>query len=492
MWRILKRRLKHIALAGLLVLLFFWLRHNTSGKLDTNPTVTVSKSIEPTLTVIIQDFDPNVNTLYESINYIAGNFTHVKVLVISQNLPYPPVRIPRLPNVKLLILSMDIRNPLNLTRPEYHITSDFVLFLPDGTLLSTAFMRQFNNFVSSFGEQINNVYAIPIERSILKCHGLIFTVRKWTLELGEVLNSKNCGYVSGSHGILLRTKQLYSLANPFITPSFMSLYIQLSQRYIKAFITEDMNLSQLNSKKLDPQLIWQQKQFHIQQLKHLYHKIGVKLVIRDQKHEDWYGCHKDSTRCFDTVYNDMPEYLYHDRWTPPCCLKNLRICAKHVFSILDKCKVRYWLEGGSLLGAVRYSDIIPWDYDIDIGIYEEDLIKCDQLVRMSQESFVDDDGFSWEKALEGDFYRVQFSETNHLHVDIFPFHSKNGIMTKNTWFETHRQDTEFPERFLKPLTHIKFAGMEVSAPNSVREFLEYKFGKGVIESPKYPNAQLVV
>ena len=38
--------------------------------------------------------------------------------------------------------------------------------------------------------------------------------------------------------------------------------------------------------------------------------------------------------------------------------------------------------------------------------------------------------FVWERATEGDFFRVQYSQTNHVHVDIFPFRNENGIMTK--------------------------------------------------------------
>ena len=60
-------------------------------------------------------------------------------------------------------------------------------------------------------------------------------------------------------------------------------------------------------------------------------------------------------------------------------------------------------------------------------------------------------------------------------------------MTKKTWFKSHKQDREFPERFLKPLTKIRFIGTLVSAPNNVKEFLEFKFGKGMIENPQYPN-----
>ena len=41
-----------------------------------------------------------------------------------------------------------------------------------------------------------------------------------------------------------------------------------------------------------------------------------------------------------------------------------------------------------------------------------------------------------------------------LILDIFPFYEKNGVMTKDTWFRTHRQDTEFSVKYLKPLQKL--------------------------------------
>ena len=136
--------------------------------------------------------------------------------------------------------------------------------------------------------------------------------------------------------------------------------------------------------------------------------------------------------------------------------------------------------------------MIPWDYDVDIGIYQHEISKCSYLVEAEKhsnagKSFVDNQGFTWEKATEGEFFRIQYSQYNHLHVDIFPFFEKDGVMTKKTWFETHRQDREFPAHYLKPLETIDFIGIKASAPNNVRDFLEFKFGKGVIENPQYPN-----
>ena len=64
-------------------------------------------------------------------------------------------------------------------------------------------------------------------------------------------------------------------------------------------------------------------------------------------------------------------------------------------------------------------------------------------------------------------------------------------MTKDYWMPNHPQDCEFPEHYLKPLEKIKFVEWEASIPNHRREFLELKFGAEVIESPQYPDPDIV-
>ncbi|ADH86496.1 LicD family protein [Desulfurivibrio alkaliphilus AHT 2] len=43
--------------------------------------------------------------------------------------------------------------------------------------------------------------------------------------------------------------------------------------------------------------------------------------------------------------------------------------------LLNKHGIRYWLDSGSLLGLVRDGAEIPWDSDIDLGIWADDMAR---------------------------------------------------------------------------------------------------------------------
>lgn len=95
---------------------------------------------------------------------------------------------------------------------------------------------------------------------------------------------------------------------------------------------------------------------------------------------------------------------------------------KFIDKVCRENDIQYFLAGGSLLGAIRHHDVIPWDDDIDVGMlrgdYEKFLKVCPGLVP---------DTMTYEDA--------NGESGSHYHFD--------KIRLKNTYFST-RYSSHFP------------------------------------------------
>lgn len=103
-----------------------------------------------------------------------------------------------------------------------------------------------------------------------------------------------------------------------------------------------------------------------------------------------------------------------------------RICEKH--------NIKYFLVGGSLLGAVRHKGFIPWDDDLDFGMLREDFEKFRQVApnelnpRYSYQSYETEpeSHYIFDKIrLKDTFFTTKFSDLfeieNGLFIDILVY-----------------------------------------------------------------------
>ncbi|XP_074596245.1 ribitol 5-phosphate transferase FKRP [Brevipalpus obovatus] len=434
------------------------------------------KTLVEQLTVIIVDFEPGSTHLMATVATFCKHYPFIKLVIISETILYPPLKLSTKCNVHVLTTHSDPRKKWLDSDPLKHINSEYVMVIPDSVIFDKGTRLEHIQFSRIEEKDIVLVSLITNPQLIIHtCIAIDWDIRHWTLKFRRKETYDQCDFHDGDFAYLMKRKILEQLNIPFASPFPESFAIQAVFKGLKMIIEDDLKFFTMKIAGVDQHELLKAESLKKWKLSQLYHRFKVKKVIESDGSEHFYGCTKETPRCFSSIVNNTPEYLYWHRWTPPCCLENLRTTARRVFSVFEQCEIRYWLEGGSLLGAARYGDIIPWDFDVDLGIYEEDIAKCPILSYARKQPVKDDEGFIWEKAVEGDFLRVQFSEINRLHVDIFPFYAVDGMMTKRTWFKDHPQDKEFPEFFVKKLKKIPFVGVQASAPTNVTQFLEYKF-----------------
>lgn len=138
---------------------------------------------------------------------------------------------------------------------------------------------------------------------------------------------------------------------------------------------------------------------------------------------------------------------------------NLRLKQEACFQILrilkrlaDAESLYFWLDYGTLLGAIRHEGFIPWDYDIDISMVNPDYERFCALLpqKLPPPLYLEKGGTC--SAGDIGLSRVYEGKTG-FHVDIFPYEKIAGAlrndMVDTKWKQEYENEFEQVSRLCK-------------------------------------------
>ena len=158
----------------------------------------------------------------------------------------------------------------------------------------------------------------------------------------------------------------------------------------------------------------------------------------------------------------------------PCCIKHQREILWYLSDLFEEHDIFYWLDFGTLLGAVRGGRSIPHDTDGDMCLFLKDRERVLSLAERAKA-----DGFLIDHIKPvhvGDTHvKVSRSKRNHMIVDLF-FWTHDGVEA------IYRGDglngpKSFPDWWLEERSRVSMFDKFMWAPREPDRFLRMRFGK---------------
>jgi len=154
-----------------------------------------------------------------------------------------------------------------------------------------------------------------------------------------------------------------------------------------------------------------------------------------------------------------------------------------ITEIIEKHKINYWLEGGTLLGIRRENRLLPWDDDIDISLLADEIPKLKALskelknkgYRLRERRFKK----TCNQFKEGNLRMIKIRERRFFGflkgkvcLDIFVKYTTN----EKSYWEIDNKTKYVPYHFYQNLKTIVFQNKVYPIPEDTDGYLTFRYG----------------
>ncbi len=208
---------------------------------------------------------------------------------------------------------------------------------------------------------------------------------------------------------------------------------------------------------------------------------------------NWLGCSKDTLPC------PLNHYLHRlGLNTAPCCREHMKDLSDFVVACLRDMGADHWIDGGSLLGAVRENGtLLAWEDDVDISVLLDGDTTWESLSATISKRSAEDGYYvdifekkgcitiSYDPPKTWPFHWERNRMRGEIRLDLVAYrHAKSGgqpvlerQLLKGAMPVMESGWHGVPKEIILPTSTINFLGDDISCPNQPETFLRVLYGE---------------